>query len=231
MSFNISVLIPAYNEALNLPKLLPELYQVLSRLAADFEIILIDDGSTDNTQDLVPGLRQAYPKLVTLHNPKNTGYGNCLKTGIALAKYDFFSLVPGNCKFKPEELQILSRAISDFDVVLGYRTQRADSFKRKLFTRWFKILIKQLFKITFKDIHWVKLYRTAALKALSLKSRSIAVETEITLKLLHSGKTFTEIELSYLPRQQGHSSADKLSNLAIFIKEIIVLKLAAIFEH
>src|SRR6188768_2345823 len=110
--YGLSVFFPAYNDAPSLPKLIDKTFEVLNRHARDFEVIVVNDGSTDETGAVLETLRQRHgPRMRVLTHPENRGYGGALRTGFAAATKDFVFYTDGDAQYDVGELPLLLEAV------------------------------------------------------------------------------------------------------------------------
>src|SRR5581483_5123438 len=129
---SVSVVLPAFNEATNLPSTVANLSSELRRLELNYEIIVVNDGSTDDTPEVCQRLNETEKNLRLVSHETNRGYGAALRTGFANARHDFVYLTDADGQFDVEHFpEFLSRA-SDADAVIGYREARSDLKHRLL---------------------------------------------------------------------------------------------------
>ena len=130
----LSIIVPAYNEESTLKRVVQELLSIAPEVALESEIIIIDDGSGDRTPAIADQLAAAHPSVRAIHHPRNSGWGAVQRTGFHEARFPFLTLVPGDGQFPVADLSRFLPYAADSDIVLGYRTHRADNFQRRLQT-------------------------------------------------------------------------------------------------
>src|SRR5947209_1576106 len=117
----LSLVIPAYNEATTIEQAVQEADAALGALFAEYEILFIDDGSTDDTTAIAAHLQLDHPRLRLLRHPANRGYGAALRTGFAAARFDLVAFTDADCQFDLRDLGPLAARAAAVPVVVGYR--------------------------------------------------------------------------------------------------------------
>lgn len=221
---SISFVIPAFNEQGNIKKITENAYNFLSNNFSNFEIIIVDDGSLDNTQALCHELMEKLKdKLVVLRHEKNRGYGAALRTGLSSAKYDLVFYTDADNQFDITEINEFMGYIHDYDLVIGYRKNRKDIFLRKFSSFVFNRLIYLLFKIDVNDIDCsFKLFRKDSLKLLSIDTDEFLADTELLVKANQKNLKIKELPVTHLPRLSGKSTV-KMRHVFSTIRDIIFL--------
>jgi glycosyltransferase involved in cell wall biosynthesis len=135
MDPSVSVVVPAYNEAENLPALLAELHPPLEALGRPYEIVLVDDGSTDGTREVLAGLAGAHPALRVLRFRRNAGQSAAFLAGFAAARGEVVVTLDADLQNNPADIPKLLRRLEGHDAVLGVRAKRRDSFLRRVSSR------------------------------------------------------------------------------------------------
>jgi len=221
----LSVVIPCFNEEETLANVIQSVHQVAPRIADAYEIIVVDDGSSDRSPEILD--REAlHPAVTAIHHPKNRGFGAAQRTGFAQTKYEFVTAVPSDDQFPISDLERMMPIAHVYDIVIGYRENRQDSGYRTIKTRAFWLFMRLLFGIRFRDINWVKIYRREIFDRIQLTSEGIGIEAEILTKALRAGFRATEVKVSYRARVAGIAKGDQVQSVLITIKEIIGLRLA-----
>src|SRR5213593_1059925 len=127
----LSFFFPAFNDGGTIASLVIRAVQTAARLTPDFEVIVVNDGSTDSTRDIIDELARTYPQVKAIHHPRNRGYGGALRTGFASASKDLIAYTDGDAQYDPAELEVLwHRLTPDADMVNGFKISRADPMHR-----------------------------------------------------------------------------------------------------
>lgn len=126
-----SLILPAYNERENLPVLMPKIIDVLSKLGNDYEIIIIDDGSTDGTPEIIGSILKQSPKIKYTKHEKNLGLSRALETGYKMASGDIIITMDSDLQYDPKDIPKLIEKLDKYDLVCGYRHMRLDYFIKR----------------------------------------------------------------------------------------------------
>ena len=150
---SLSVFFPAYNDAGTIASLVILAIQVARRLTPDFEVIVVDDGSTDATPEIADELARTYQQVRVVHHVRNRGYGGALRTGFATATKELVAYTDGDAQYDPAELeQLWHRLTPDVDVVTGYKISRSDPWHRLVVGRIYHHTVKLLFRLRIRDV-------------------------------------------------------------------------------
>lgn len=203
---DISIILPAFNEEPNIEEAVENARQVATRLCRRYEVIVVNDGSTDNTAELVEKLRASDPNVVLLHHSQNRGYGEALKSGFEAAQYDLVFFTDADNQFDLNELEGFLPWIRKVDVVAGYRLNRQDRPVRRISAKGWNVLVRALFYVPVRDIDCAfKLFRRSVFKELDLASVGAMVNTELMVKLGRSGASVVEVGVTHYPRTAGQA--------------------------
>jgi glycosyltransferase involved in cell wall biosynthesis len=213
---SLSVFFPVFNEEENLEKLAVESLEIIPQIAQKYEIIFVNDGSTDNSRKVIEKLRRNNNNIRLINHPKNLGYGECLKTGIKNSKYEWIFWTDADLQFRLKELNKFIKFIDKKEAIIGFRKERAEGLKREINARLFKFYIDLLFRLNVKDIDCAfKLIKAEELKDLELNSGSAFTSAEILYRLKKNGVKFKEIGVKHYPRLFGKATG---SNLKVILK-------------
>lgn len=213
---SLSVFLPVYNEEANLEVLLNRALRIIPTLAKNFELLVIDDGSHDDSAAIVNRLKKQHPELKLIRHPKNLGYGEVLKTGIKSAKYEWTFWTDSDLQFDLSELAHFVAATADYEVIIGYRKKRSEGFWRQFNANLFKAYIDLLFRLHVKDIDCAfKLIRTALIQPLQLNSGSAFTSAEILYRLKKKKVKFKQIGVNHYPRLYGKATG---ANFRVIVK-------------
>ena len=218
---SVSFVLPAFNEEANIVEVLRRTVDVAKRLCDDFEVLVVDDGSTDRTAELVTSLSDELPDVALIRHPHNRGYGEALRSGLAAATFEFVFFTDADNQFDMEEFALLLPWAQRADVVAGYRTVRSDPAVRRLNAWAWNRLVRWLFYVPVRDIDCAfKLLRRSALQDITIESRGAMINTEIMVKLARRGCTVVEVGVTHSPRRQGEAQGAKLKVIARALHEV-----------
>lgn len=206
----ISFIIPVYNEELNIPRVLDELYKTLCTQSDwDYEVIVIEDGSADQTRKVILEEHKKYPDMNLILHDQNQGYTISLKDGIARAKGKFLMYIGADEEFDCSELPAFINPLlkGDADVILGVRWQRnAYALFRFFLSVIYIFFLNYLFKLRVNDYNWSQAWPRTLLNQIHLKSKSLFVLPEIIIKAHDLNYRIKEVPSNHRGRRFGKSS-------------------------
>jgi len=213
---SLSVFFPVYNEEANLEILVEQALRIIPSLASRYELLIINDGSTDDSLKIANKLASKYEQVRVFSHETNKGYGEVLKTGIKNSQYEWIFWTDSDLQFDLSELANFVKETDNYKIILGYRKKRAEGFRRHLNASLFGIYIDLLFRIHVKDIDCAfKLIQADLLKNLELTSGSAFTSAEILYRLKKKKLKFKEIAVNHYPRIYGQATG---ANLKVIIK-------------
>ncbi|MBI3584402.1 MAG: glycosyltransferase family 2 protein [Nitrospinae bacterium] len=218
--FSLSIILPAYNEAGNIPEVLKKIQKVFLTMSLNGEVLIINDGSTDNTGQVAEGFREKYPFLHVLHHRKNMGLTESLMTGFENVKGDVIIFLCSDLESDPEEdiPKLLSGIEDGYDMVVGWRENRGDG---KLMTsKIYNLLSRILFGVTLHDQNWIKAFKRDVVSALPLRSNW---HRFIVPLAYHEGYKIKEVRTNWYPRKYGASKYG-IGRLFSAVIDLIVIK-------
>ena len=223
---SLSVFFPAYNDAPSLPALVRKTFAILDRYVADYEVIVVNDGSQDNTGEVLAELgREFAPFLRVETHPQNRGYGGALRTGFASATKEFVFYTDGDSQYDVAELPLLLEAVTPATgLVNGYKLERHDPAHRVWIGAVYNVCARLLFRIRIRDIDCdYRLIRRALLEKFHLTSTSGTICVELVRRLELSGCEVKEIGVHHFPRLYGRSQFFRLRSLAVTFYQLLRL--------
>lgn len=201
---SISVFFPCYNEEKNIGKLLSKTIQFLPTIASDYEIIVVDDGSSDATSEISQNFSRENLKVKVIRHETNMGYGVALRTGFENCKKEYIFFTDGDNQFDIKEITKLLPYVRDFDIVAGFRIKRKDNFIRRISEFSFNRLVRILFGLKIKDINCAfKLYKKEVIKKIKLQSSWGFINSELLIHAKKMGFTIKQVGVTHYPRQWG----------------------------
>lgn len=197
---------------------------VESPYVSDFEIILVNDGSSDGSAIIADRLAREDERVRVIHHPKNMGYGQALKTGISAARMDYVFFTDADLQFDIIELNALLAHTEEFPVVIGYRAPRRDPAMRLLNAWAWNLLNRTLFGLHIRDIDCAfKIFKRELVQDLALESQGAMISAEILIRLTRQGIPVKQIPVSHLPRVYGSATGAKLSVITRAFSEMLQL--------
>jgi glycosyltransferase involved in cell wall biosynthesis len=208
----ICFVVPCFNEQDNVAATVQSIRTAMGS-ERPFEIVLVDDCSTDRTLERMQELAQADPRIRVLHNPVNLSLGGAYKRGIAAAEAEHVMMIPGDDGFPADSIAEIMRHAGEADVIIPVVT---NSGVRTLFraaaSRGFTTLLNWLFWLRVGYYNGAVLHRTALLNTIEIKTDSFAYQAEALVKLIARGATYVHCYVSIQERAAGRSSALSMKN-------------------
>ena len=215
--FSISVVMPAFNEAENLPDAIQKCVEALSTLTNQYEVIVIDDYSTDKTPEVLVNLKKIYPYLKTIRNKKNLGCHPSTLVGFKAATGKVLVFLPADQQIPPSNiLQFLSK-IDNYDLVCSYRRHRVDTLPRHLASRLYNTILRLCFGVSLHDTHSAIAVKKEVIQAIvnDVQSPSAFAGCELILRTLMRRFRVTEIEIDHSPRIAGKAKGANLRDAVL----------------
>lgn len=213
MKNSISILIPAYNEEKNISKTISIISKYAKTYFSDYEILVFNDGSNDNTGKIINLLSKNNNKLRIFHNKKNKGLGYNFKKGILNSKKEYFTWFPGDNDVAAESVKNIFSHVGEKDLIITYlKDDSVRPIHRQLLSKWYTFGLNLLFGFNLKYYNGIVVYKRNMLKDIDVTTNSFAVLAQILIPVLKKKPTY--IEYSFKTR------GDKKSNM-IRIKNII----------
>jgi len=219
----LSVVVPCFNEAGNVAHVVAQATEVGRQLASELEIIVVDDGSTDDTARILASLRAAVPELQVVVHPQNRGYGAAVRSGLDRARMDYIFLTDGDGQFDLGELPAAIELLDTHDVVAGYRTRRQDGCWRQLWGRAWTTLVNQAFGLRVRDANCAfKLVPQSLLSSSDLRSEGALISAELLFEAQRSDLSVGQCAVSHYPRQAGRQSGASFPVIATAFIELFI---------
>ncbi|MFN3966792.1 MAG: glycosyltransferase family 2 protein [Endomicrobiia bacterium] len=219
---SISISIPVYNNEKTILDLIKESKNILSELTDDYEIVIINDGSSDGTKQIIEKIAIEDHNIKIYNHFRNEGFGKTIKEVFTLPTKDLIFFIPGDGQISPQELKKLYPYWSDYEYILGLRKKRRDTLLRKIYSFLYNCLISIIGATRVHDVNSVALLKKNALQNISLNSRSAFIHAEIYLKLLKNGYKIKEVEIEHKPRKIGKSGATKIKVIFFTIYDLFL---------
>lgn len=222
---SLSIVLPAHDEAENIGEVVTAALRVARTVTDDLEVLVVNDGSTDDTAAIVQEFASEDAHVQLLNNEQNMGYGLTLKRGLASSTKDWVFFTDADGQFSLSELKRLVAYTDSHDFVVGYRKKRKDPFRRKLNAGVFNVAVRLFFGIKVKDVDCAfKLMRRTKLETIELESESAMINTELLHKAQKQNMTIKEVAVTHLPRTYGRSSGGRKDVILRAVKEFYKLR-------
>jgi glycosyltransferase involved in cell wall biosynthesis len=224
---SVSLVIPMFNEELNIEHALSAGVESLAKYADDYEIVIVDDASTDSSPELVAAAIAENPRIQMIRHPRNRKLGGSLRTGFAAATKDLVFYMDADLPFDPDVLGKAIRAmqVTGADVIAGYRLDRTmEGFRRTIYSYVYNALIGVLFGWPHRDINFsFKLMKREVLEDIELRSEGSLIDAELIVKAKNHGFAIQQIGLDYFPRIRGTSHLSSPMVIVKILRELVML--------
>ena len=222
---SISAFFPAYNDGGTIASMVISAMLVLEKLTDDYEIVIVDDGSTDLTASILDRLASDYARVRVIHHSSNRGYGGALRTGFASATKDLIFYTDGDFQYNVNDLARLYPLLTDqVDVVQGFKLNRSDSWLRRIVGRVYHHSVKLAFGLQVQDVDCdFRLMRCSIFEQVHLTHDSGVICVELIRKVQDSGFKIVEAGVSHYPRVYGQSQFFRITAVMQTIKELAAL--------
>ncbi len=212
----LSLVLPAFNECDTIEQAICEAEAALSHLCSDFEILVVDDGCSDGTADVVNRFAATRPNVRLLSQPRNLGYGAALARGFREAKMELVSFTDSDCQFDLRELERLMFLARDYDIVCGYRIDRQDPWLRKVYSRVYNSIVQLLLGTGVRDVDCaMKVFHREVIQGISIESQGFFVNSEVLTKARIQENTVVEVGVTHRPRAGGESTVSPLHTIPV----------------
>jgi glycosyltransferase involved in cell wall biosynthesis len=213
---SVSAFFPCFNDHATIGTVVNAAAKTIEELGVDGEIIVVNDGSTDNSAQVLDDLAEQYPLLRVVVHEQNRGYGGALLSGFAAATKQWVFYTDGDAQFDPTELALLvDHATDTVDVVQGYKLHRADNVMRRVVGRVYHRVVALLFGLRIRDTDCdFRLIRHSLLDRVRLEHTSGVICVEMVRKFQDAGARFVEVPVHHYPRTHGRSRFFRPANVA-----------------
>lgn len=203
----LSLVLPAHNEAENIEAVVARALDVLPRVVRECEVIVVNDGSRDETGAIIDRLSCEHANVVAVHHSVNRGYGAALTSGFRTATGDSIMFMDSDRQFDIADINALLPYVPYYDIVAGYRIQRKDPLYRRVYGKLFGLVVWLLFGVHLRDTDCAfKIYRADLLNTIELTTPGALINTEMLARSKRRGATVVEVGVNHYPRFAGESS-------------------------
>jgi len=204
---SLSIVLPAYNEELNIEGAIDEACEVAAAASPAWEVIVVDDGSRDTTAQRVARISKRQPRVHLIRFAENQGYGAALRAGFHAARGDLIFYTDSDRQFDLSELRYFLPVMERTDVAIGFRVYRYDPVLRCLLSWVYNRLVSAVFRARVRDVDCsFKLFRREVLEAIDLETRDFFIDTEMVAKVRKWNFRILQKGVKHYPRRAGESS-------------------------
>lgn len=221
---SLSFVLPAFNEAENIGESVRTCCSVAEKLGLDYEVVVVDDGSHDETRVIVDALTQSNDKIRAIHHMQNQGYGAALRSGLFAATKKKVFFTDADLQFDVSELESLLHLSSQYDIVAGYRSPRRDPWPRRMNGWLWSRLVGLVFGLPIKDVDCAfKVFDRRVFERVPVQSIGAFINTEILVRSRAEGFSLVQVPVSHYPRRAGQQSGANLRVILRAFRELLAL--------
>lgn len=225
--YSLSIILPVYNEEYNLERVIEGIVNFLQNqdIFEKYEIIVVDDGSGDNTHKILSELAYKIPYIKSITHCENLGYGEALMSGVKISRYSLFFFMDADRQFNIRDINRMFIYLDDFDIIAGYRYKREDAFHRIILGKAYSWIAFLLFGLRLKDINCgFKLFKKEILEDEGIQSRDGIFYTEIFVRAKTKGYRIKEVPVEHFPRLSGKATGASPKVIFNSIVDLIMLR-------
>jgi len=229
---SITLFFPCYNEQGNVRRVVEQAIGVLEKLGADYEILVVDDGSSDDTGRIADEVAAGHGRVRVIHHPRNLGYGAALQSGFHAAAKELVFYTDGDGQFDLGEMPALLPLMRQYDIVACYRMNRQDNLVRK-FNGWaWTKLVRFAFSLKVRDVDCAfKLYKRTIFDDIKMESTGALISTEILARAVRKGYTMTQRGVHHYPRTAGRQTGANPRVIFRAFRELLKLRRRILAEQ
>ena len=212
---SLTAFFPAYNDEHTIEGIIRTAAEEISKVAEDFEVLVVDDGSKDETSSILDRLASELAYLRVIHHEKNLGYGAALISGFTHARKDLIFYTDGDGQYDVREIHnLLARLGPNIDLVNGYKVKRSDPWYRIWIGSGYRVAMRAAFRLSIRDVDCdFRLFRRYVFETIKLESRSGVICVEMAKKFERAGFRMVEVPVSHYPRMHGRSEFFRVRHL------------------
>jgi len=217
----VSLFFPVYRDEATVERVTGKAIAVLEELAAEYEVIIVDDGSPDRAGELADAIAAANPRVRVIHHPKNLGYGEALRSGFRAARFEWIGFTDGDDEYEVADLAKLLRLQDHYDLIITFRYAKRYGSWRILVSFVYNHLLRFLFQTRYRDVSCgLRLIRKSVVDDLELTSTSPFIGAEVAIKAMLKGFRVGEVGIQTFPRDFGRGSSTSFRNIMATIRDM-----------
>jgi len=222
MQRTLTIIIPAYNEEKKLEASVEEAMKAANQTKLLFEIIIIDDASSDSTWDCAESIKNKYSNIKTIKNKINKGLGGSYKVGLAESNSEFITWVPADCSHDHKSLLEAYHCIGDADMIIPLpKNPEVRGLKRRVISQLFTLIINTTNRLHVPYYNGLTIHRVSLLRKINIETNSFAFQAEAIVKLIKKGASYKIVSTFISDRNEGRSKAFTWKNIASVILAIL----------
>ena len=224
MKSSISVIIPALNEGNNIALTVNSVLSILKDKFSEYEIIIFDDASKDNTLVKANELANQNNRIKVIHNETTMGLGYNYSKGVKIAKNQYIVMVPGDNEIEQDSIKAMFEYIGKVDIITTYSVNlNIRPISRQIISKVFTGLMNFLFNLNLNYYNGLSIHKRDLLNSIQMTTYGFAYHAEILVRLIKKGCTFAEVGMYLKKREYGKSKAFAFKNVISVLKTILKL--------
>jgi glycosyltransferase involved in cell wall biosynthesis len=217
----ITIFFPVYNDENTIANMTEKCINVLKEIASNFEVIIINDGSPDNSGAVADEMANKYEYVRVIHHPQNKGYGAAIKSGLENAQYEWVCFTDGDDEYDIEDLRKMIHLKDYYDLIITFRYVKLYSTLRVFISGMYNKIFRVIFRTNYRDISTgLRLMRKSVYDDLTIISDSPFIGAEITLRTMLKGYRVGEMGIQTFPREFGKGASVSPKNIIRTIKDM-----------
>lgn len=220
---SFSIFFPMYNERNHIESVLDQAEEAIPSLGFDdYEILVVDDGSTDGCAEIVEARAARNHHIKLVRHPQNMGYGAALRTGFLSASREVVFYTDSDLPIDLHDIADALPLLQDADLVIGYRIKRYNTLRRAVYSWIYNRLIRVLFAVTVRDVNFsFKLVHRRVLDCIHLSASTVFIDGQLLIEAHRCGFKIAEMPVNYTPRKIGKSSFDSFNAAWVTFRELM----------
>ena len=206
---SLSIAVACYNEEATILEVVDQSAETAARLAREFKVLVVDDGSRDKSREILLGMASSRPWLEIRFHEENLGFGGTFTELYTYEGCEFNAIMSGDGQFPPDQLEKMAPALIRADLVLGKRRARQDPFRRKFTSYIYNVLVSCLAARRVYDVNSISIARTSMMRRVNLTAASAFLHAELYLECYRLGGRIAEVEIDHKPRLHGDAQGNK----------------------
>jgi glycosyltransferase involved in cell wall biosynthesis len=221
----VSAMFPCYNDARTIGGLVDDVHAALEPITSDLEVIVVNDGSSDGSREVLDSLAAERPWLRVIHHERNRGYGGALISGFTAARNEWIFYTDGDAQYDAKEAaELVPLAAEDVDVVQGWKIARGDTMTRRVIGRLYHHTVRLLFRLPVRDTDCdFRMFRRRLIVERPLVSSSGVICVEMMRTFDQAGARFVETPVHHYPRPWGKSQFFRLPAILRSARQLLGL--------
>ena len=217
----ITIFFPVYNDENTIANMTEKCINVLKDVASNYEVIIINDGSPDNSGAVADEMAKQFEHVRVIHHPHNKGYGAAIKSGLENAQYEWVCFTDGDDEYDIEDLRKMIRLKDYYDLIITFRYVKLYSTMRVFISGMYNKIFRLVFRTNYRDISTgLRLMRKSVYNDLTIISDSPFIGAEITLRTMLKGFRVGEMGIQTFPREFGKGASVSPKNIIRTIKDM-----------